>query len=72
MSSKKNGSSAPQRSSTATASVNNRANQLNPNNGAYWSSRDLPRPGPCGDGFVQPVSSGDTGNNRGSNTNTGK
>ena len=29
------------------AARDNRANQLNPNNGAYWSSRGLERPTPA-------------------------
>lgn len=36
-------------------STDNRSNQLNPNNGSYWTSRGAPQPAPNANGSVTPA-----------------
>lgn len=36
-------------------STDNRSNQLNPNNGSYWTSRNAPQPAPNANGSVTPA-----------------
>lgn len=67
-----NGPTGSRGSSSDKASVDNRANQLNPNNGAYRSSRDKASPTPATDGSVPPAGGGGTGGSTGQTNSSPK